>query len=531
MARRTLPSATVSDQAPARWWPTFALLAAVAFLTAAHLPVVAWNAYGSDDAAWDGIAILLWSQHDRLPTETGLFVEERFRSSPLPAYLTRRLLAAGVLRPSDVPLTMNLAAASAGVILPGLLFLLVRQLASAAEGVIASVLLLLSPEFFSLKLDGMPTLPATVLLLVAVWCFVGGMQPSRSRPVLLALSALFLAAATLTKVDVILLSPALLVASLVLPRPKDRWKYVALSAALSVACVLAWHFFCRWAAPEAPDTGETFQRWSQRWGIVPDGLWDLDNRTAMLMAPGVGTVLALLPAAVWCWYQRQTRWLVVAAVVCSLPTILFWGMRELNSSRHNFWLVLPLAVLVAVAVHRAIGSQTWKVLAVVAIGAGNYFLGPPPERETYRQATSHFFSAALARQVRVQQEHQDYELVVRRRGPIRKLCIWDVGPARARAIAVFVSHSVRCEVRVDGKSHNDWWLEPRIGGDKLLIWLPDAPELSDIWPEICREEYDVLMPCHESAPFIHFRGDPRLIGSPGPQTLELWPASGDDVRS
>src|SRR5687768_16327732 len=98
------------------------------------------------------------------------------------------------------------------------------------------------------------------------------------------------------------------------------------------------------------------------------------------------------------------------------------------------------------------------------------------------------------RQVRVQKEHDDYELVLRKRGPIAKLCIWDVGPARARAIATFVAHADRCDVRVEGESHNDWRLEAHLGGDKLHVWLPDAPNLIDIWPEICRGEYHLLMP-------------------------------------
>jgi hypothetical protein len=124
----------------------------IVFVALAHLPLVIWSAYGSDDAAWDGIAVMLWAQHDRLPTETGVFVEERFRSSPLPSYVIKRLLVAGIVPYRNVPLLMNVATLLAGVLIPGLLFLLWRPLATSSEAAMGVALLLFAPEFFSLSL-------------------------------------------------------------------------------------------------------------------------------------------------------------------------------------------------------------------------------------------------------------------------------------------------------------------------------------------------------------------------------------------
>jgi hypothetical protein len=339
----------------------------------------------------------------------------------------------------------------------------------------------------------------------------------------LLLSACCFGLAVLTKVDVILLSPALLVIALVVPLEGGRWKYVVLGLALPIVALMVWHLFCQLVAPEAPQTGETFQRWSHRWGLAPSGLWDRDNLRAMLMAPGVGTVLTLVPVTLVCLASRAGRPLAAAALVCILPTILFWGMRELNSSRHNFWIVIPVALLIAAAVQRTVHDWRWKTVLIAAICAGNYFLGPRPFAETYRQATSRFLTAAAARNERVSKEHADYELLVRRRGTMRKMCIVHVGAARARAIATFVAHADRCDVRVLGSSHNDWHLTARFGDETLSVWIPDTQNLPSVWAEVCREEYDLFLPALGDFPFYHVRGRPQWAGSVDGSRLKPWP--------
>ena len=508
--------------APPRRWQ-LALAAAIVVSSLAQLPLAIWNVYGSDDAAWDGIAIMLWAQHDRLPTETGIFVEERFRSSPLPTYVIKQLLAAGIVPYRNVPLLMNAATLVAGILIPALLFLLWRSLTSSTEAAIGVALLLFSPEFFSLKLDGLPTLPALAIALLSLLVFASSIRHPDWRAAKLLLAGGLLALAVLAKVDVILLSPALLVVVLVARLERGQWKYVLLAVALPIAALVAWHLFCRLVAPEAPDTGETFQRWSHRWTLVPKGLLERDNVRAMLMAPGVGTALALIPATVLSLASRRGRWSAAAALSCVLPTILFWGMRELNSSRHNFWIVIPLALFIAAVVERSVRQWRWKVMIVAAICVGNYFLGPGPHEETYRQATSKFLIAAAARTERVSQEHVDYELLVQRRGGMRRICILQVGAARARAIATFVAHSDRCDVRVLGSSHNDWHLAARFGDDTLQVWIPDAPRLQTVWAEVCRNQHDLFLPAHGEFPFYHLRGKPEWAAAVDGSQLKPWP--------
>jgi hypothetical protein len=322
---------------------------------------------------------------------------------------------------------------------------------------------------------------------------------------------------------VILLAPALLVIACLAPLDAGRWKYVLLSVALPIAALFVWHLFCQAVAPEAPGTGETFQRWSHRWSLVPSGLLDRDNLRAMLMAPGVGTALALIPAALLCLASRAGRWAAAAALACMLPTILFWGMRELNSSRHNFWIVIPLALLIAAAIERSVHPWRWQVLIVAAICVGNYCLGPGPFAETYRQATSKFVVAAAARKERVSKEHADYELLVQRRGEMRRICILHVDAARARAIATFVAHADRCDVRVLGSSHNDWHLTARFGDETLSVWIPDTQNLPSVWAAVCREEYDLFLPARGEFPFYHVRGRPEWAGAVEGAQLRPWP--------
>jgi hypothetical protein len=515
-------SATTAAADPPRFWQ-LALFAAIVVFSLAHLPLAIGNAYGSDDAAWDGIAIMLWAQHDRLPTETGVFVEERFRSSPLPAYVIKRLLTARIVPYAGVPLVMNLATLAAGIVIPGLLFLLWRPLTTTAQAAIGVVLLLFSPEFFSLKFDGLPTLPSLALLLLSLLAFASAMRQPRWRVAKLLLAAGLFTVAVLTKVDVVLLSPALVVVTYLVPVERARWRYVLLAVALPIAALVAWHLFCRLVAFEAPGTGETFQRWSHRWTLAPKGLWDRDNLRAMLMAPGVGTALALIPAAVLSLASARGRWSAAAALACVLPTVFFWGMRELNSSRHNFWIVIPLALFIAAALEHSVQKWAWQVLIVAAICVGNYFLGPGPQQETYRQATCKYLTAAAARKQRVVREHADYELLVERREAMRRICILQVGAARARAIATLVARSDRCDVRVLGSSHNDWRLAARFGDETLDVWIPDAEGLQAVWDEVCKGEYDLFLPAHGEHPFYHLRGQPDWADRVEGSLLKPWP--------
>lgn len=491
-----------------------ALAVILGLLAAVHVPFAIWTAYGSDDAAWDGIVIMLWAQHDRLPIETGLFVQERFRSSPLPAYLLKLSLDAGLLAFTSLPLAMNAAAVLAGLLVPGLLFVVWRRLASDVEAAIAVLLVLVSPEFFTLKFDGLPTLPAVALFLAALWVLVASIQNVRGRSLLVAAFAVLVVLAVLTKVDVVLLSPAVVVIAWMTTSGAARWRAVAWSLAAPLAALVVWHLFCRLVAPEAPSSGDALARWSEKWGIVPSGLLDPDNLRAMLMAPGVGTALALLPAVAWCFAGRERRWHIAALLACILPTVLFWGMRELNSSRHNFWIVIPLAVFVAAAVHHSHPGTPWKWAVVAALCLGNYFLGPSPAQESYRQATSHFFTAALDRKARVQRDQAEYRLLFLERGDKRKICIWPIGSARARAIATLIAHSDSCQATISNPDRHEWRLDLQVNGQPVHFWLPDAKDVQEIWPRICLERYDFYMPDEKSNAFFHQRGSPELLLMP-----------------
>lgn len=184
----------------------------------APLPLTIWNEYGDADAAWDGIVAVLWAQQGGLPTQTGVFIEERFRSSPLSIWLLHELVRTGRLGAARVARVMNVASAAAGLLIPLLAWRLLSRLRGRDEGIIAVLLLLTSPVFFRLRCYGLPTLPAFACFIGAVLCFDLAATRPRGRGtlagclVLLCLVLLCLALfclAVLMKVDVVLLAPAL----------------------------------------------------------------------------------------------------------------------------------------------------------------------------------------------------------------------------------------------------------------------------------------------------------------------------------
>lgn len=500
-----------------RWW-RYGVAAVIGVLALAHLPFVVYG-YGETDAALTAIVATLWAQDGQLPLESALFVEERFRSNPLYVHLIKSLLCAEWISRDQIAAAMNGFTALCGIVLPAAAFIVLRRLTSPAEAAIATVLILVSPVVFHSNCIGFCTIPSLLGFLFSVMTFQRFMDRPDRRYGWAALSAGLLILAVLTKVDVLLLSPCLVMTALIHGNLRRRKEAIALACVFPFVGVFVWHVYCQAVAPNASDTVSAFQSWSKQWPLYPAGLYSGLNLTNVVMAPGIGTAAAFGLGVVVCLLHKAWRSAVLAILGCILPTLLFWGMQEINSSRHNLWIVIPVAAFVSFVLYRLL-KRTWLILLVLAgIGAGNYLLGPTIP--TQFNASAHWFQAASARKQVLAAIHRDFALATRQFVPNGKLCCYR-NPSGPWIAAVAVANSDRSSIKRSGPKQSVWHIEMTIRSKSKIIWVPNALDRSrETWNKIHDEGWTAIVWRNGVPPFFRIYRTGKRV--PWPETGRWQP--------
>jgi hypothetical protein len=459
-----------------RW--KWVVIIAFVVLASAPLPFVMIDWYGSADSAWAGVVAQLWAMEGVLPTDSGPFVEMRFRSSPLYVFGLKSLLEAELLSPRTLPYAMNLVAVPIGLLFPLVAYLLIRRLDSRHTAVPAVALLFFSPVFFRLRSYGFPALPALLFFMLALLAYREGIRTARIRFGWLVISSSLFTLAALTKTDVLLLAPSCLVVACQHARPTQSPRHLdahrvgvaASVVALPGLAALLWSGFCHLVAPSAPETAESFRHFSDRWALHPAGLVDPANLVNIAMAAGVGSTLGFLIAVVTSLFRRSLRMPALACLLCVSPTLLWWGMRELDSSRHNWWIVIPIVTFLAFVLQRTVRSKGWKAALVILVCSVNYTVGPT--KMSYLVAPARWFESAEAQQKFLQ--HQYDRFVTALKAPLDngRLCFLDgAGSGWIVASALTLADEAEVSTAAAGR---DWRLNLVIAGERKQVWLPGS---------------------------------------------------------
>lgn len=381
--------------------------AAVAVALAVNFALL-MRGFGEGDAARLAVQALAW--HDTGELEILTYT---VRVSPL--YLTglRRLLEAGVA-PEQLPAWMNAASAVAGALVWVPLYLLWRRAANPPVALAACLLFAFTPAFWHANHYGMPHLPAFLFFALACVC-AGRFLAATGAAFLgwLTLACLCACLALGLKADVIMAFGAPVGLAFLVRRAGPR---------NLVACALVplvgLFFVTRYASTIAPALGELGDlgghagRWSERFPITLEALLNPDNVVVPAYGAGVALFALMVAAVAFALVSREHRRLAVWALFWSTPALLFWGLREGNSTRHMMAVYPPLCLLVAVAGSALLPSRGLRVGALVALLVGNYFAAPAFSR-TFRMG-GRLFSG----QARVQ---ADVDRVVERAREFRDL--------------------------------------------------------------------------------------------------------------
>jgi hypothetical protein len=502
-----------SETGAAGKWLALAAGIAIVVLAIAHVPFVTMG-YAEQDAAHTGILAAVWAQDGVFPVDLGEFVRERFRSSPAYVYTLKVLIGSGMLSRASVAGFMSVVSAACGVFVPLAAFVLLRRLRGGGEATWAVILLLASPVFFESRCYGFPALVALFAFLLAVLFFDASLSSRGIRFVRVCLATCFLVLAVTIKVDIVLLSPAFLVVGLLRTHVPSRKASLAWACVLPPVGVLGWHLFCMVSAPGAADTFQSYAWWSERWPLSGAGLADRKNLVRVVMAPGVGTAVVFVLALLACVVKRGWRAIGLAVFACVLPTLAFWGMRELNSSRHNLWLVVPAGVLVSFVLHRVVNRVWLRAILIAGICAGNYLIGPA--NVTWGTAPARFFRAARGNQRLFRRIDRDCVLALRQPLPNGRICFFqNSGSTWVAASAVAISE--RCDFHKTGQAGTGhaWEFTAVIDGETKRIWVPYARDTSrQTLERIFTEGWIAITAVRADPPYVLLRPDGKFVPWP-----------------
>ncbi len=197
-----------------------------------------------------------------------------------------------------------------------------------------TIFLLFSPSFWLASIYGMPHLPAFVFLSLALLFFLLALEDDGKVTIsLYLLSLVSMMVACTFKADIFLCGSAF--GAVVLLKKKLSVKTAVLAvipAILGVASPIVYYKFI--ALPDV-STSAFANQWSDQYLFTIKAFL---NRKNLLVLPHVnGPVIfytALTAALIVSVICKKQRWLILAVLIWILPTEIWWGFRDGNSSRH-----------------------------------------------------------------------------------------------------------------------------------------------------------------------------------------------------
>ena len=352
---------------PVREWCLVAVMV-IAGLSV-HVPL-ATHDLSEPDAARLANDAIVWQQTGRIHAAT---VDYRIRTSPLYLLALHWLLDAGV-DANRLPRIMNLTNAVIGSFGLVAVHLFVRRLVGSSASLLTLVFLSSSPSYWLACQCGFPHLVAFVCMVMS-FALLAPARSSRLRDfALICCGWIILSASYALKADFVLFAIGLPLTARIAGRSWTASFAMLTLPALAIGGVM---LASRILLPELPPAHEFASSWHTSYPTRVAAFVRLDEIRYVVSAVGPALAIAALGALVTITFRGPPNaQLLCAAVACwFLPTVTFWGLRELNSVRHNMapWL-MPLAVLASFIVTR-MQSTASRTVVVSALLIVNYAIG------------------------------------------------------------------------------------------------------------------------------------------------------------
>lgn len=374
-----------------------ALCVALSLLVHSHFTL---DGFGEPDAGFLAYDAVL-SHHDGMSRAYPL-VDYRIWSSPLYIHYLKKSLDWG-LPISGLPSLMNWSNIVVGSLILIPLYLLGKRLIGSEAAAVGCVLYSLTPAYWLANIYGMPHLPAFGFLVTALLLFLHSLesQGGKFQGSIILAAACMIAAGSL-KADILLCGGAFL--GVLISQRKWNIRNIAwavIIVSIGVGAVITYTSILNVSKVSVANFASN---WNERFPFTLEAILNKHNDRAIVLTGGPILFLAILSALLYGTLMRKEhRRFVAMALMWSLPTLLFWGLKFSNSARHNMAVFFPLVLLVGLFLCSNITPGRWRYVALAVLLITNY--GSTSGRDSVNFPSSRIFESSLDLQHKISKLH------------------------------------------------------------------------------------------------------------------------------
>ncbi|HSF81642.1 MAG TPA: hypothetical protein VLA49_10435 [Anaerolineales bacterium] len=353
----------------------YILVALIALNLLLHLPFLLLNTFGESDAARVALVSLQLAYHQEGPQQV---YQDAIYSAPFYIALVRQGLQVGLIRPANIIVWMTITSYVASAVVTAMVFVFIFNLTGsimAASG--AGVLLQLNPTFWFNSLYGFPTILAIAFLFLALIFFQTGLSktPASLKAIMIGSAFILFLLAILMKIDVFL---AGVIFCLPVWRSATKYKLrlIWLAALMGLALGSFWLYSQYTRGLLSNQLASAFYGdWNVKFPIDVGYFFSRDNLEIIFRSAGIFSLPLAAIASPFLAKDQTLRPVLTWISAAALVLVVFWGVREGNSARHNLLPDIFLVMLLALPLSTKLHIR-WGVLLVLMC-IGNYFVLPP----------------------------------------------------------------------------------------------------------------------------------------------------------
>ena len=351
------------------WFLLIVLILACIFI---HIPFLMTDYFGEPDAARIANNAFRSCFNGKLEKIVSAF------SAPLYTYVIYFLFKINVLNLSSTPYLMTLISLISSVIISaGLFIFLYRLTHSVWPAVCTTLFLQFNPVFWFNSIYGFPTMVSLALCMIAVICFLHALTTTgiHYKLSLISISFILFVCAVLTKIDSIFVSALFCLPIWLMDySSKKKLLWTLLLFGITICIFVLFNYIATPLSFHTTALGK-WGDWQREFSIDFGYFLSATNRAILLHSFGMFTLPLSIVGIVFLWRDKRLRTLLFWFIMTTVPLVVFWGLRDGNSGRHN---LIPCVFLFCI-----IGLPTatrmrylWCVL-LVAMTITNYFWFPP----------------------------------------------------------------------------------------------------------------------------------------------------------
>jgi len=365
------PLSTISKKG---LYPHLILAGIILFNLLIHIPFLLLDTFGEMDAA----RLANSSLYASFQSEDPYYINPvPVFSAPLYIEILRYGINHGWIDTTNIISCMTIASFLASAVVTAMVYLFMLNLTgSILAAASAGIILQFNPTFWHSSIYGFPTILSAALFFISLLLFQSalGNQKKPQKLIRFLGSLAFFMIAILIKIDSILAAAVFCLPVWNLDTPRKR--KITWSAILLLVVMGCFFFYSNYAGSLLSEYSAKFYgQWNQNFPLEPKFLFSIINLEIAFKSTGLVTIPLAAAAIILLVRKNQYGTIIFWLILASLPIILFWGLREGNSARHNLIAIIFLYMVLSLPMGTSY-RQVWS-LALVLMCLINYFAFKP----------------------------------------------------------------------------------------------------------------------------------------------------------